>query len=178
MAGCVFSSFSDFINWNDSCGKPCDACGISDRGNVFAVCDKNWKKKNFVRKLIVCIGMAVLLALVPVICRAVCIDSVYPMQSFGAGIQNISCFSDFAVNIPIGVFILGFVFSQVAAVIFTVFVTLALSVWRKNQVQTIFFGLVILGVPMILKLLGFEAAKWFSLYPIYGWSEIFLQGIL
>lgn len=34
------------------------------------------------------------------------------------------------------------------------------------------------GVPMILKLLGFEAAKWFSLYPIYGWSEIFLQGIL
>lgn len=148
-------------------------------GAMFLLCaTKTGKRKIFVRKLIVCIGMAVLLALVPVICRAVCIDSVYPMQSFGAGIQNISCFSDFAVNIPIGVFILGFVFSQVAAVIFTVFVTLALSVWRKNQVQTIFFGLVILGVPMILKLLGFEAAKWFSLYPIYGWSEIFLQGIL
>lgn len=148
-------------------------------GAMFLLCaTRAGKRKIFVRKLAVCIGMAALLALVPVICRTVCIDSVYPIQSFEAGIQNISCFSDFAVNVPIGIFVLFFSFSQAAAVILTVFVTLVLSIWRKNQVQTIFFALVILGVPMILKLLGFEAAKWFSLYPIYGWSEIFLQGIL
>ncbi len=148
-------------------------------GAMFLLCaTRAGKRKIFVRKLAVCIGMAALLALVPIICRAVCIDSVYPIQSFEAGIQNISCFSDFAVNVPIGIFVLVFSFSQAAAVILTVFVTLVLSIWRKNQVQTIFFALVILGVPMILKLLGFEAAKWFSLYPIYGWSEIFLQGIL
>ena len=148
-------------------------------GAMFLLCaTRAGKRKIFVRKLAVCIGMAALLALVPIICRAVCIDSVYPIQSFEAGIQNISCFSDFAVNVPIGIFVLFFSFSQAAAVILTVFVTLVLSIWRKNQVQTIFFALVILGVPMILKLLGFEAAKWFSLYPVYGWSGIFLQGIL
>ena len=148
-------------------------------GAMFLLCaTRAGKRKIFVRKLAVCIGMAALLALVPVICRTVCIDSVYPIQSFEAGIQNISCFSDFAVNVPIGIFVLFFSFSQAAAVILTVFVTLVLSIWRKNQVQTIFFALVILGVPMILKLLGFEAAKWFSLYPVYGWSGIFLQGIL
>lgn len=148
-------------------------------GAMFLLCaTRAGKGIIFARKLTVCIGMAALLALVPIICRAVCIDAVYPMQSFGAGIQNISCFSDFVVNIPIGIFVLIFIFSQITAVILTVFVILALSIWRKNQVQTIFFALVILGIPMILKLLGFETAKWFSLYPIYGWSEIFLQGIL
>lgn len=136
------------------------------------------KRKIFVRKLTVCVSIATLLAFVPVLCRAFCIDATYPMQSFGAEIQDISCFSDFVVNVPIWIFVLFFVFSQATAVILTVFVILALSIWRKNQVQTIFFGLVILGVPMILKLLGFEAAKWFSLYPIYGWSKIFLEGIL
>ena len=51
-----------------------------------------------------------------------------------------------------------------------VIITLALSIWRKSQAQTIFFALFILTVPMILKLLGFEIAKWFSLYPLYSWT--------
>ncbi len=132
---------------------------------------KAGKRKIFVYKFLICISMASILTLVPIICRAIHIACVYPMSSIGATIQNISYYSHFLFSLPIGGFILLFVFSQIVTSILIVVITLALSIWRKSQTQTIFFALLILVVPMILKLLGFEIAKWFSLYPLYSWVK-------
>lgn len=142
-------------------------------GTLFLLCaTKTGWRKILARKYMICMGAAAGLALVPVICRSCCIASVYPMHGFSTAIQNIPYYSEFVVSLPIGIFILLFIFSQMAVAVLIVVITLGLSLWRKNQVQTIFFSLLFLTVPIILKQLGFEIAKWFSLYPLYGWTGI------
>lgn len=140
-------------------------------GALFLLCaSKEGKRRIFAKKILICICAVFLLALVPIICRAFHIAAVYPMHSFSASVQNISYFSGFAMSLPIGLFLLLFAIFQTAVAVLAALITLALSLWRKNQAQTIFFALLLLAVPIILKQLGFEIAKWFSLYPLYGWT--------
>lgn len=132
---------------------------------------KAGKKKIFMGKCILCMGAAAVLALVPAVCRMIAIARVYPLHNMGAAVQDLLHYSGFALPMPIGIFVLVFFLSQAAAAIIVALIVLALSVWRKNQAQTVFFALLLLAVPMILKLLGFEIAKWFSIYPLYGWTS-------
>jgi len=108
--------------------------------------------------------------LIPILCSLYRISTVYPMHSLGAAIRDIPHFNGFALPMPILCFILLFAFSQILSVILVALLTMAISLWRKNQAQTVFFALLVLAIPMLLKLLGFEIAKWFSLYPLYGWT--------
>lgn len=140
-------------------------------GSLFLIgATKTGKQRILLHKAIICALAASALTLVPILCRIYRISSVYPMQSLGADIHNIPHFSGAALSMPILCFILLFVLSQLLSTVLVTLTTLAISVWRKNQAQTVFFALLILAVPMLLKLLGFEIAKWFSLYPLYGWT--------
>lgn len=140
-------------------------------GSLFLIrATKAGKRKILLHKAVIGALMAAVLTLIPILCRIYCISSVYPLHSLSAAIRDIPHFSGFAVPMPIVCFILLFTFSQILSVILAALLTMAISVWRKNQAQTIFFALLVLAVPMLLKLLGFEVAKWFSLYPLYGWT--------
>lgn len=140
-------------------------------GSLFLISTtKAGKRKIQLHKMLICALMAAALTLVPILCRLYCISSVYPMHSLGAAIRDIPQFSRFTVLMPIICFVLLFAFSQILSMVLVTLLTMAISIWRKNQAQTIFFALLVLAVPMLLKLLGFEIAKWFSLYPLYGWT--------
>lgn len=140
-------------------------------GSLFLLCaTKTGKRRIMLYKILICSIAAVGLTLIPVACRIYRISSVYPLHGLGGSIRNISCFTKFAIPLTIGGFVLLFVLSQSIVAVLTALLTMAISVWRKSQVQTIFFSLLFLAVPMVLKLLGFEMAKWFSLYPLYGWT--------
>lgn len=139
-------------------------------GSLFLIsATRAGKRKILFCKALICVLMVSGLTLIPILCRLSCISSVYSMDSIGASIHNIPHFSGFAVSMPIICFILLFAFSQILSMVLVTLFTMAISIWRKNQAQTIFFGLLVLAVPMLLKLLGFDMAKWFSLYPVYGW---------
>lgn len=139
-------------------------------GSLFLIgATKAGKRKILLHKAVICALMAAVLTLIPILCRIYCISSVYPMHSLSAGIRSIPHFSGFAVSMPILCFILLYIFSQILSTVLVALFTMAISVWRKNQAQTVFFALLVLAVPMLLNLLGFEIAKWFSLYPLYGW---------
>lgn len=141
-----------------------------DTGSLFLIsATKGGKRKILLHKAVICALMAAVMTLIPILCRIYRISSVYPMHSLGAAIQSIPNFNGFTVPVPIICFILLFVFSQITSVVLVTLITMAISVWRRNQAQTVFFALLVLAVPMVLKLLGFESAKWFSLYPLYGW---------
>lgn len=140
-------------------------------GSLFLVsATKAGKRKILLHKALIGVLMAAVLTVVPILCRLYRICAVYPMHSLVAAIRDIPHFSDFIVPMPILCFIFLFVLFQILSVVLVALITMAISVWRKNQAQTIFFALLILAVPMLLKLLGFEIAKWFSLYPLYGWT--------
>lgn len=130
------------------------------------------RRKILLHKILICGMAAAVLALIPVLCRVYRIASVYPMHESGASIRNIPSFKSFAISVPIGLFVLFFVLSQATAAVIVTLLATALSIWRKNQAQTIFFSLLLLAVPMILRLLGFEIAQWFSLYPLYAWTTL------
>lgn len=139
-------------------------------GSLFLIgATKAGKRKILFYKALIGALMAAVLTVIPILCRLYSISSVYPLHSFGAAIRDIPHFSEFSVPMSIVCFVLLFVLSQILSVVLVTLITMAISVWRKNQAQTIFFALLILAVPMLLKLLGFEIAKWFSLYPLYGW---------
>ncbi|MCI8668592.1 MAG: hypothetical protein HFI34_03550 [Lachnospiraceae bacterium] len=139
-------------------------------GSFFLIsATKAGKRKILFRKALICTLMASALTLIPLLCRLYRISSVYPMDSLGTTIRDIPHFSGFPVSMPVLCFILLFAFSQILSMVLVTLFTMAISLWRKNQVQTIFFALLVLAVPMLLKLLGFDIAKWFSLYPLYGW---------
>lgn len=140
-------------------------------GSLFLIrATKAGERKILMHKAVIGTLMAAALTLVPILCRIHCISSAYPMHSLGAAIRDIPHFSRFAVPMPILCFVLLFVFSQILSMVLVAMLTMAISIWRKNQAQTVFFSLLVLAVPMLLKLLGFEIAKWFSLYPLYGWT--------
>lgn len=139
-------------------------------GSLFLIsATRAGKRKILFRKVLICVLMVSGLTLIPILCRLSCISSVYSMDSICTSIRNIPHFSGFAVSMPIICFILLFAFSQILSMVLVTLFTMAISIWRKNQAQTIFFALLVLAVPMLLKLLGFDIAKWFSLYPVYGW---------
>ena len=139
-------------------------------GSLFLIgATKAGKRRILLHKALIGTLMAAALTVIPILCRLYCISSVYPMHSLGAAIRDIPHFSGFTVSLPIVCFALLFAFSQVLSMVLAAIITMAISAWRKNQAQTVFFSLLVLAVPMLLKLLGFEIAKWFSLYPLYGW---------
>ena len=142
-------------------------------GSLFLIsASRAGRRKIMMYKILICSAAAAALALVPAVCRISRIASVYPMRSLSADIRNISHFSEFPVSLPVWGLLLIFILSQLLAAALTAALTLAISVWRKNQAQTVVFALLFLAVPTVLYLLGFEAAKWFSLYPLYGWTGL------
>lgn len=148
-------------------------CMEYDTGALFLIgATKTGRRGVFARKFLLSTALSSALTLVPIVCRGVHIASVYPMRSLSAPVQSIPYFSGAAISFSICDFLIIFALSQLAASAAVTAVTLALSVWRKNQAQTVFFALLILTVPLILALLGFDAAKWFSVYPVYAWTGI------
>lgn len=140
-------------------------------GSLFLIgATKSGKQKIMLYKALIGSLSATTLTLVPILCRIYRISSVYPMHSLAAAIQNIPHFSGFSVSMPVICFVLLFVLVQILSMVLAALITMAISLWRKNHAQTVFFALLVLAIPMLLKLLGFEIAKWFSLYPLYGWT--------
>lgn len=130
------------------------------------------RRSILLRKTLLSAAMAMALALISPICRAISIARTYPMENLGAETGNITRFAHWPLSMPIALLLALFVLSQMAAAALAALATLAISLWRKQQAQTIFFALALLAVPILLKILGFEWAKWVSLYPIYGWTGL------
>ena len=131
---------------------------------------KTGKGKILLRKVLVCSIAAAIFTIIPILCRALSISSAFPLHGLGNSIKNIPHYQDFALPVPIFVFLALFVFSQVLSLIAVTLAILGLSYWRKSHIQALFFGLLVFAAPLVLALLGFSFAQWFSVYPFYGWS--------
>lgn len=112
------------------------------------------------------------IAVIPFVCRVFSVSKVYPLHGLTVSVQDIPYCDGFALPISVGGFLLLLVASQILAVVGITLVILGNSWWRKNHVQAIFFGVLLLVIPLVLKLLGFEFAGWISVYPLYGWTMV------
>lgn len=121
------------------------------------------------RKIVACLICAAVMAILPWVFRSVAITQMFPMSSIMKPIQSIPAFADFGLNIPILYLVLLAVLSQVLAVMVAALIILSISQWRKNDMQALFFCLLILVIPLVLKLMGLNHTEWFSVFPLYAW---------
>lgn len=131
---------------------------------------KQGKKKIIRKKTEVCMVTIVGLAFIPTICRMINISANYPLHGLDFVITDIPCYQHLQLPVPIYIFIILLILSQMASLAIAALIVLALSYWRKNSMQAFFFSVLLLIVPLILKLLGFSFAGWFSVYPLYSWT--------
>lgn len=114
--------------------------------------------------------MVLLLCILPFVCRFISVSSIFPIDGFLLSAKDISIYH----NLPSGILVIGLIllkiFIQVFSGIIMAMLILTISAWKKNNVQTIFLGLLILCVPLVLVLLGFEYMRLFSLYPLYSYT--------
>lgn len=128
------------------------------------------KRKVFLRKTGICLLTMAIASLVPFLCRAVRLSVWFPMHGLEFPADNISYCSSFPVRMPLVCFLLLAALSQAVSMVIVTLGVVLLSGWRKSYVQTIFFALLLFASPLMLKLLGFEFAGQFSVYPLYSWT--------
>ncbi len=137
--------------------------------NILQATNKG-KKAIIKTKVKATIIIVLLLCILPFVCRFISVSSTFPIDGFLLSAKDISIYH----NLPSGILVIGLIllkiFSQVFSGIIMAILILTISAWKKNNVQTIFLGLLILCVPLVLVLLGFEYMRLFSLYPLYSYT--------
>lgn len=156
---CVIFAFSNVISMEDQRGS----------WNLLSA-TRQGKSKILCHKFAICGVATAVVSLIPFVCRIIRVSSVYPLRGLGDLVNNIPYFEDFPLYISMWFFLLLMALSQAVCLMAVTTVVLGLSYWRKNHVQTIFFAVLLLVVPMVLRLLGFDFAEWFSIYPFYSWT--------
>ncbi len=137
--------------------------------NILQATNKG-KKAIIKTKVKATIIIVLLLCILPFVCRFISVSRAFPINGFLLSAKDISIYH----NLPSGILVIGLIllkiFIQVFSGIIMAMLILTISAWKKNNVQTIFLGLLILCVPLVLVLLGFEYMRLFSLYPLYSYT--------
>lgn len=134
----------------------------------FLYATKSGKRGIVIQKIVVCMLAAAIFSSFPLVCRFISVSAAFPIHGLLFAARNIPFYQGWASFIPaIGLILLKLILQVMSGVILTT-VILLFSGWRKNHTQAIFFGFLILCVPIILTVLGFNFAQWFSLYPLYS----------
>ena len=114
--------------------------------------------------------IVLLLCILPFVCRFINVSGTFPINGFLLSAKDISIYH----NLPSGILVIGLILLKILIQAFSgiimAILILTISAWKKNNVQTIFLGLLILCMPLILVLLGFSYMRLFSLYPLYSYT--------
>lgn len=155
----VIFAFSNVISMEDQRGS----------WNLISATQQG-KRKILCHKFAICGVATAVVSLVPFVCKIIRVSSVYPLRGLGNLVNNIPYCENFPIYISVWFFLLLMVLSQAVCLMAVTAIVLGLSCWRKNHVQTIFFAVLLLAIPLVLRLLGFDFAEWFSIYPFYSWT--------
>lgn len=131
-------------------------------------------KKAIIRQKVVLVAIcAAVMAVLPWIFRTIGISGVFPMSGLLTSVTNIPALADFPLHMPLICFLAGMIVVQQISVICVGLGVLGISAWRKNEMQALFFSLLLFVMPLVLTLMGFAFAGWFSTYPIYKGLMLF-----
>lgn len=120
------------------------------------------------RKVAVCLMGAAFITVVPWVFRGIGIARAFPLHGLYNQVQDIPVFGSISIRMPVVCFLIWDVFVQMMSVMLSATLVLAISAWRKNNIQSLFVSLLILVIPLVLKLVGFSQAGWISVYPLYA----------
>ena len=155
------------------------ACMILSFSNVFSMeYEKNsWNllsatrhsKEKIIRcKIFISMVSTFAVGVITWICRLVQISRSYPMHQLGVSTLNIYPYREIGLNIPILLWIIMILISQLLALFTITMIILLLSYKIRNHLQTLFACTLLLLIPSILGAMGLRMAGWCSLFPFYN----------
>lgn len=112
------------------------------------------RRKILMIKLCICMALSAVLAVLPFAGRIYSISKAFPIRGLLYSANNVFHMQNIIFNMPLICIVFLFAVFQIIIICVITAVVLAVSCWRKNQVQTVFFCILILVVPVVLKLLG------------------------
>lgn len=126
------------------------------------------KRGMITRKIAVCMLATAIFSALPLVCRFISVSAAFPIHGLLSAARSIPLCQSLAPYIPaIGLILFKLILQMISGMLLTI-AMLVLSGWRKSHAQAVFFGILILCVPLLLSALGFRFAQWFSLYPLYS----------
>lgn len=155
----------DFMEYNSM-----KSYSMKNRNGIWGLLCATAKGKRGIltRKMAVCIVAAGLFSAVPYICRWIRVSGVFPIRGLFFAAQSIPFYQGMPSWVPVvGLMVWKLLLQIVSGLLITMGV-LVISGWRKNDTQALFFGLLIFCAPVVLTVLGFGAAQWLSVYPLYA----------
>lgn len=158
-------------------------CMIFAFGNVLPMEDqvKSWnllsataqgKRRIISRKMITCAVCAAVMTTLPFAFRLISTLRTFPLALWGSAANDLPMYYESGAALPIWAFAAAAVILQILSVCIVTAIILLISANRKSFLQTVFLGLLILAVPLILSVMGLEPAKWFSVYPLYSLTKL------
>lgn len=158
-------------------------CMIFAFGNVLPMEDgvKSWnllsataqgKRRIISRKIITCAVCAAVMTVLPFVFRLISTLRTFPLALWGSVANDLPMYYESGAALPIWAFAAAAVILQILSVCIVTAVILLISANRKSFLQTVFLGLLILAVPLILSIMGLEPAKWSSVYPLYAVTKL------
>lgn len=126
------------------------------------------------RKLAVCAVSAAVIGALTFVCRVITTVRAYPPAIWGRATVRLLMYYESDIGLPIWAFTAAAAILQIVFVFIVTAVVLIISANRKSFLQTMFLGLLIFAVPLTLGVMGFEPAKWVSVFPPYAITRLIL----
>lgn len=123
-------------------------------------------------KVITCAVCAAAMTALPFVFRLISTFRTFPVALWGSAANDLPMYYESGLALPIWAFAAAAVILQILSVLIVTAIILLISANRKSFLQTVFLGLLILAVPITLCVMGFEPAKWFSVYPLYALTKL------
>lgn len=126
-------------------------------------------RKDIVKKKVyISIMTAAFITLVPFIARSVQIIKYCPINEISTSMLALPFFRELGIDLPIIIWIILQLLSEFIAFLGITIFILVLSNKLKQQIQVLFFGVLIIVIPPILQAMGFSYFKVVSLLPMYN----------
>lgn len=122
------------------------------------------------RKLLVCATTASIFAAIPLLFRWISVSAAFPIHGLTFPARSIPYYQHLPLWLSTAGVIVQKILLQILSVQIITMAMFAFSWWRKNNVQAIFFGFLILCLPIVLAILGFSFTQQFSVYPLYSYT--------
>ena len=129
---------------------------------------KRGKQQILCRKVLVCALGTCAIAIVPWACRTIRISRFYPMHGILTSIRNIPHYRDTPISMPVILWTGLFMLVQVITIELIMLAVLLMSYVLKSHMRTLFAAALILVIPLVLREMGFDFARYCSLYSLYG----------
>lgn len=127
------------------------------------------KNRIIAAKTAVCALCMAIMTVLPWIFRILAISQTYHMKMWGSSAQNLPMYYESGLAAPpIWLFTLLMILLQIVVMWVIVSTVLLLSYKLKSGGQTLFLGLLIFALPLVMSVLGLDFMKWFSVYPVYS----------